>query len=325
MTRLWIGIGAAALVIAVLAVAAALAGHSPVELVRVLFEGALGSSLAIRGTILKSIPLLLTGLCVVIAFRAGVWNIGAEGQFIAGAIAAWLASPYGTAASILAAALAGALWSSIATAMRLWRNAPEVLTTILLNFIAVHILGWVVNGPLRERSARYPQSDPAASALPQLAGIHAGSLIAVAIALAAWWLLYRTTEGLRLRATGLNPAAARYAGIDVPAQIARAMAISGAIAGVAGGVELLGVTHRLFERLAVGYGYSGIAVALLAGLHPLGSIASALFFGAFVTGAGELQRTSGISAAIATFGQAVVILAVVAAGALFTSRRPADA
>jgi general nucleoside transport system permease protein len=325
VTRLWIGLGAALLAIVVLALAAALFGHSPVNVVAVLIEGALGSSLALRGTILKSIPLLLTGLCVVVAFRAGVWNIGAEGQFIVGAIAAWMASPYGTIASLVAAALAGAAWSSIATLMRLWRNAPEVLTTILLNFIAIHILGWVVNGPLRERSARYPQSDPAASALPELAAIHAGAIVAIAIALAAWWLLYRTTEGLRLRATGLNPAAARYSGINVKAQIARAMAISGAIAGVAGGIELLGVTHRLFERLAVGYGYSGIAVALLAGLHPLGAIASAFFFGAFATGAGDLQRMAGISATIATFAQAVVILAVVAAGAALLSRRHADA
>ncbi|MGZ8866863.1 MAG: ABC transporter permease [Thermoanaerobaculia bacterium] len=325
MTRLWIGIGAALLAIVLLALAAALFGHSPVNVVTVLAEGAFGSPLALRGTILKSVPLLLTGLCVVVAFRAGVWNIGAEGQFTVGAIAAWMASPYGTIASILAAAFAGAVWSSIATVMRLWRNAPEVLTTILLNFIAIHILGWVVNGPLRERSARYPQSDPAASALPELAAIHAGSVVAIAIALAAWWLLYRTTEGLRLRATGLNPAPARYSGINVKAQIARAMAISGAIAGVAGGIELLGVTHRLFERLAVGYGYSGIAVALLAGLHPLGAIASAFFFGAFATGAGDLQRMAGISATIATFAQAVVILAVVAAGAALMSRRHADA
>ena len=324
MTRLWIGIAAAALAIGLLAMVAGLFGHAPFGVVRVLFEGAFGSSLAIRGTILKSIPLLLTGLCVVVAFRAGVWNIGAEGQFIAGAIAAWIVSPYGTIASIATAAVAGAAWSSIATVMRLWRNAPEVLTTILLNFVAIHILGWVVNGPLRERSARYPQSDPAGTALPQWADIHAGSLIAVAIAIAVWWLLYRTTEGLRLRATGLNPAAARYSGINVPAQMARAMALSGAIAGVAGGIELLGVTHRLFERLAVGYGYSGIAVALLSGLHPLGSIASAFFFGAFATGAGDLQRTAGISATISTFAQAIVILAVVAAGAILTVRRPAD-
>ncbi|HUP50726.1 MAG TPA: ABC transporter permease, partial [Thermoanaerobaculia bacterium] len=271
---------------------------------------------------------LLTGLCVAIAFRAGVWNIGAEGQFIVGAIAAWLASPYGITASIAAAAVAGAAWASIATAMRLWRNAPEVLTTILLNFVAVHLLGWMVNGPLRERSGRYPQSDPAAAARPRAADVHAGVVIAVAIAVAAWWLLYRTTEGLRLRATGLNPAAARYSGINVAAQIARAMAISGAVAGIAGGIEVLGVTHRLFERLAAGYGYSGIAVALLAQLHPIGSIVSALFFGALSAGAGELQRSAAISATIGTFGQAVVILAVVAAGAMIERRRawrPSDA
>ena len=320
MTRLGIGGAAAALAIAFLALTAALAEHSPTAVLQILFDGSLGSSLALRGTIVKSIPLLLTGLCVVIAFRAGVWNIGAEGQFIIGAIAALLASPYGVIASIVAGAVAGAAWASIATAMRLWRNAPEVLTTILLNFIAIHILGWVVNGPLRERSGNYPQSDPATSALPVLNGIHIGAMIALILAVAAWWLLYRTTEGLRLRATGLNASAARYSGVNVPAQIARAMAISGALGGIAGSIELLGVTHRLFERFAVGYGYAGIAVALLAGVHPLGSIASAFFFGALATGAGDLQRTAGISATIATFGQAIVILAVVAAGAI-TQRR----
>ena len=325
MRRLAIGTAAAVLAVVVLAIAAALADHSPAAVFRILFDGALGSSLAIRGTVVKSIPLLLTGLCVVIAFRAGVWNIGAEGQFIIGGIAALLASPYGVVAAILAGAAAGAAWASIATAMRLWRNAPEVLTTILLNFIAIHILGWMVNGPLRERSGNYPQSDPAESAMAVVDGIHIGALIAVVLALAAWWLLYRTTEGLRLRATGLNAAAARYSGVNVPAQIARAMAISGALGGIAGSVELLGVTHRLFERFAVGYGYAGIAVALLAGLHPLGSIASAFFFGALATGAGDLQRTAGMSATIATFGQAVVILAVVAAGALSQRRSVADA
>lgn len=314
MRRLWIGAGAALLSIALMAVAAAIFGHSPVQVLRVLADGAFGSPLALRGSILKTVPLLLTGLCVAIAFRAGVWNIGAEGQFITGAIAAWLASPYGVVASLAAAAVAGAAWASIATAMRLWRNAPEVLTTILLNFIAIHLLGWTVNGPLRERIGHYPQTDPASSRLPELAGVHGGVAIAIAIAVACWWLLYRTTEGLRLRASGFNPSAARYAGINVPAQIARAMAISGAIAGVAGGVELLGVTHRLFERFAAGYGYSGIAVALLAALHPIGAVVSAFFFGALATGAGALQRSAGISATIATAGQAVVMLAVIAVG-----------
>jgi simple sugar transport system permease protein len=137
----------------------------------------------------------------------------------------------------------------------------------------------------------------------------------------AWWILYRTAEGLRLRATGFNPFAARWAGVNVNAQIARAMAFSGAMAGLAGGVELLGVTHRLFERFASGYGYSGIAVALLAQLHPLATIASALFFGALTTGAGELQRTADISSAVATLGQAIVILVLIAFGSLEERRR----
>ena len=185
--------------------------------------------------------------------------------------------------------------------------SPEVLTTILLNFTAIHLLGWCVNGPLRERAAQYPQTDLATAALPS----HGGLVIAIAMSIAAWWILYRTTEGLRLRATGFNPFAAQWAGIRVNSQLARAMAMSGAVAGLAGGIELLGVTHRLFERFAAGYGYSGIAVALLAQLHPLATIASAAFFGALVTGAGELQRAANISSAVATFGQATVILLLI--------------
>lgn len=291
-------------------------GHPAGQLLSILIEGSIGSRFAIEGTLIKSVPLLLTGLSVAIAFRAGVWNIGAEGQFIAGALGALLAARFGTVAAIAASVIAGIAWASIATILRFWRNAPEVLTTILLNFLALHLLGYAVNGPMQEAGARYPQSDavPSHAMLAHLGGseVHIGALIAVAVAMALWFLLQRTTEGLRLRATGFNASAARHAGVNVQAQIARAMAISGAIAGLAGGIELLGVTHRLFERFAAGYGYSGIAVALLADLHPLAAIASALFFGAFTTGAGELQRSAGISAAIATFGQAVVILALLA-------------
>ncbi|HET8774696.1 MAG TPA: ABC transporter permease [Thermoanaerobaculia bacterium] len=286
-------------------------GHSPLDLLAILLTGSVGSAFALQGTLLKSVPLLLTGLSVVIAFRAGVWNIGGEGQFIVGALAALMASRFGPAASLIAAMLAGAAWASIASLMRLWRNAPEVLTTILLNFTAIHLLGWCVNGPLREQAGMYPQTDPAQAALPSLGGLHAGILLAILAAMAAWWLLYRTDEGLRLRATGFNAPAAQWAGVNVRAQLARAMAVSGAAAGLAGGIELLGVTNRLFERFAAGYGYSGIAVALLAQLHPLGSLASAFFFGALVTGAGELQRAANISAAVATLGQAVVILVLI--------------
>lgn len=311
MRRLLFGFAAAAIALLLLSSAGIAFGHSPVELLSILVSGSVGSRFAAEATLLKSVPLLLTGLAVAIAFRAGVWNIGAEGQFIVGALAALLAARWGVVASLAAAMLAGAAWASIATAMRLWRNAPEVLTTILLNFTAVHLLGWSVNGPLRERAAQYPQTDLAAAALPQLGSVHAGVVIALAASLAAWWMMFRTAEGLRLRATGLNPFAARWSGVNVGAQIARAMAFSGAAAGLAGGIELLGVTGRLFERFAAGYGYAGIAVALLAQLHPLATVVSAVFFGALATGAGELQRTANISAAVATFGQSVVILLLI--------------
>ena len=311
MKRIAAAVVAAGAAVLLLAVAGALFGHSPRMLLSTLFNGSVGSRFAIEGTLLKTVPLLLTGLSVGLAFRGGVWNIGAEGQFIAGAMAGLLASPYGTLAALVASMLAGAAWASIATAMRLWRNAPEVLTTILLNFIALHLLGWSVNGPLQEKLAQYPQSDRAGAELARVGSLHSGLFIALAASIGVWWLLYRTREGLRLRATGFNPFAARWAGINVNAQVARAMALSGALAGLAGGIELLGVTHRLFERFAAGYGYSGIAVALLAQLHPLASIASAMFFGAMVTGAGELQRSANISSALATFGQAIVILVLI--------------
>jgi simple sugar transport system permease protein len=324
VSRIVIGAAAALLSIIILALCAIAFGHAPAELFSTLIAGSIGSSFALEGTLLKSVPLLLTGLSVAIAFRAGVWNIGGEGQFLIGALGALLGARYGMIAALAASIIAGALWASIASLMRLWRNAPEVLTTILLNFIAIHILGYAVNGPLQEASGKYPQSDavPLAATLPRLgtSELHAGIVIAVLAAIGAWFLLFRTAEGLRLRASGFNRSAAKWAGINVDAQLVRAMAISGAMAGLAGGIELLGVTHRLFERFAAGYGYAGIAVALLAQLHPLGAIASAFFFGALTTGAGELQRTAGISSTVATFGQAVVILMMI----VLTRRRGAN-
>src|SRR5438309_269885 len=190
---------AAIVAIALLSVTGIAFGHSPRELLSILISGSVGSNFALQGTLLKSIPLLLTGLSVAIAFRAGVWNIGGEGQFLAGALGAFLAARYGMTAALAASLIAGAIWASIASAMRLWRNAPEVLTTILLNFIAIHLLGYAVNGPLQEASGKYPQSDATAAALPALGAteLHAGVILAVAACIASWFLLYRTTAGLR--------------------------------------------------------------------------------------------------------------------------------
>jgi ABC-type uncharacterized transport system permease subunit len=295
-------------------------GHSPRELAIVLFNGAVGSPFAIEGSLLKTVPLLLTGLAVVIAFRSGVWNIGAEGQFIVGALAAFICARGGIVTALLAGMLAGAAWASIAIVLRFWRNAPEVLSTILLNFIAIHLLGWCVNGPLQEASGKYPQSE-ATLELPLLGrtSVHAGLLIAIGAAMASWYLLYRTATGLRIRATGLNPSAATWAGVAVRRHVFLSMALSGAMAGLAGAIELFGVTHRLFERFAAGYGYSGIAVALLGQLHPLATMVSAAFFGALVTGAGELQRSADVPSSLATLGQALIVLVLIISGS-FRSR-----
>jgi ABC-type uncharacterized transport system permease subunit len=321
MRQLVIAAAAAAIALVAVIGAAALVGATPGEIAAIAARGSLGSADAIAETLLKTTPLLLTGLSVGIAFRAGVWNIGAEGQFLAGAMAAFLVArlaPTGIAGlvlSLLAACAGGAFWGALASILRIWRNAPEVLTTILLNFIAYHLLGWAVNGPLRESSQQYPQTDPIPQAiwLPALGTtrLHAGIVVAVALAAAVYLLIYRTTAGLHLRAVGYNPDAARHVGINVPLASLQAMSMSAALAGLAGGIELLGVTHRLFERFAAGYGYSGIAVALLAQLHPLAVIASAFFFGCMSAGAAELQRAAGISSALATLGQAIVILAIV--------------
>src|SRR5205085_8930312 len=154
---------AAAAAIALLALSGIAFGHPPFELLSTLVSGSIGSSFALQGTIIKSIPLLLTGLSVAIAFRAGVWNIGAEGQFIVGALACFLFARFGMTAALAASMIAGAGWASIASLLRFWRNAPEVLTTILLNFVGFHLLGYAVNGPLQESRGQYPQSDPIAS------------------------------------------------------------------------------------------------------------------------------------------------------------------
>src|SRR5438067_10186776 len=192
---------AAASSIALLSASALAFGHSPPELLSILIGGSVGSTFALQGTLLKSIPLLLTGLSVAIAFRAGVWNIGGEGQFLTGALAAFVAAPYGVIAAVCASLIAGAVWASIASVMRLWRNAPEVLTTILLNFIAIHLPGYAVNGPLQEASGKYPQSDLASVSLPTIGGseLHAGIVLAIIAAVLGWLWLYRPGEGLRLR------------------------------------------------------------------------------------------------------------------------------
>lgn len=289
--------------------------------IRALVVGSVGSTANVTATLLRATPLLLTGAAVMLAFRSGVVNIGAEGQFLVGALAATVV---GTAPGpeagrsllvLLAGASAGAAWAAIAAGFRIGRDVNEVITTILLNFVALYLVSYAVDGPLQEASGQYPQSDllvPGALLWRPVDGsrLHVGVAIAVAAALAVGVLLARTALGLRLRAAGSNPPAARLAGFPVLRDLTVAFALSGALAGLAGAVEVAGVTGRLYERISPGYGYTAIAIALLGGLRSGGVIAAALFFAALSAGASAMERSAGVSSVLVLAVQGATLLAI---------------
>ncbi|TFG87373.1 MAG: ABC transporter permease [Gemmatimonadales bacterium] len=274
----------------------------------------------------RSVPLILTGLAVALAFRAGVWNIGAEGQLYAGAVAAAyvglaggdLPSAILLPAVLGAAVLAGALWALIPALMKLHLGGGEVITTILMNFVGIYLAAWVVHGPLQESRGVFPQTDQVAEAarLPVLipgTRLHAGFLLALALAGFLWLVLRWTRLGFELRAVGASPRGARIAGrIDVDRVVLLGFLGSGAIAGLAGGVEIAGVTFALYEGLSPGWGYTAIAVALLAGLHPGAVLLTGLLFGALEAGAGAMQREAGVPSVWVGVVQALAILSVLA-------------
>lgn len=312
---------AVALAVVFTGLMAAVVGANPLRAISALFSGSVGSGASLAATLLRTSPLLLTGLAVMLAFRSGVFNIGAEGQLLVGALAATAVATRtgswtGQAVVVLSAgALAGALWAGIAAWLREKRQVNEVITTILLNFIALYLVSYAVDGPLKEQSGAYPQSDPfplTAELWRLVSGtrLHVGLLIGVVGVFASWALLSRSTLGLRLRSSGLNPRAARVAGFPVGRDLFLAFALSGALAGLAGAIEVAGVTGRLYERISPGYGYTAIAIALLGGLRPAGVLLAALFFAALGTGASAMERTAGISAVLAVAIQGATLLSV---------------
>jgi len=294
-------------------------GYSPGAALTALVKGGLGGPAAWTSTLLKATPLLLTGLAVSLCFRCGVWNIGAEGQFYLGALMATAVTTRlmpGAPAVVLiptamaAAALAGLAWASIAGALKAGRGVSEVISTILLNFVAIQLVSLAVHGWLQESSGAYPQSDAlvAAARLPRWGRLHLGLPLALVLAGGAWALLFKTSFGLRMRAVGLGARAARFAGIDPNRTLVATLAVSGALAGLAGGLEVMGVTGRLFEKLSPGYGYTAIAVALLARLNPLAVVPSALLFGLLEAGGGAMQREAGVPSVATDVVKGVVIL-----------------
>jgi len=317
-----------AVAIAMLAVLLMTTGHEVIPALSAMVRGAFGSYYAITSaTIVRMVPLALAGLAVSVAFRAGILNIGAEGQLLVGAAAATAISgtlggvPWfiGIPVMLGAGAIAGGAWAAIAGALRLRFGVLEVISTIMLNFVAQYLTGWLVRGPLQEPTRVNPQSVTLAPELQMpvlLEGtrLHAGVLLVVMVAIAVWWWLRRTASGFRLRAVGATPTAAASAGgIDVPRTMFGAFLVSGLLAGLAGSVEYTGITYALYENFSPGYGYTAIAVALLARLHPLGVVATALLFGALEAGANAMQRDAGVPNVVVSVVEALLILLVLAA------------
>lgn len=280
----------------------------------------------ITDILVRSTPLVLTGLAVSVGFQGGLLNIGAEGQLLAGAsVAAAISSIFSNALGVLTvpvalicAIAAGALWAGIAALMRNKFHVMEVISTIMLNFVALYMVSYLVRGPLQEPTHIYPQSEtiPTFAQLPRIipgTRLHIGFLVAVVLGVALWWFIMHTAAGFRLRATGANPIAAWSVGkIDTGSVTAKAFLMSGAIAGLAGGVELSGVSFALYENLSPGYGYIALAVALLARFNPLWVIVTGIIFGALESGAIVLQRDAGIPSTLALVAEAVMILVMVA-------------
>jgi len=313
-------LAALALAFAIIALVLLGLGASPMVVLAALAEGAFGNWLALTDTLVKATPLIFTGLAVAIAFEGALWNIGAEGQLIAGALAAGALGPalgsWSHPAAILAilwaGVLGGAAWGALAGWLKAARKVNEVISTIMLNFVAQQILSWAVHGPLIEPGRGYPKSAPIAAA----AELHLyfapnrlnlAMILAIALAAGCYALLYRTTVGLELRALGRNPRAARFLGIPVNALTVGAMALSGGLAGLGGAVQVSALTHRLYESFSPGWGFEAIAVALLARLNPLGVVPCAILFGALDNGSQAMQRAAGVSLVLVQVIEALVI------------------
>ncbi|MEP7158007.1 MAG: ABC transporter permease [Chloroflexota bacterium] len=300
----------------------------PLEAYAALLDGSLGSVQAFGSTLNNATPLIFAGLAVTFGFRAGLFNIGANGQFLVGAFCAVVVGSMSIApfplhlfVALAAGFAGGAFWGFIPGILKAWRGAHEVVTTIMLNFIGYQLLNLLASTWFRDPSATFPKTrDVLPNAqLPILIAdtrLHAGILLALLTAFIVWFVLFKTTRGFEIRTVGINPFAARYAGIRPGMITVLTMSISGALAGLGGAAVNLGVTKTYPAEYIINYGFDGIAVALLGRAHPAGVVGAALLFGALRAGAGSMQRATAIPTDIITIVQAFIILFVAAEAVL---------
>jgi simple sugar transport system permease protein len=297
---------------------------SPLAAYRALFRGAFGDEAALARTLEKATPLIFSGLAVAFAFKAGLFNIGAQGQLLFGAITAaavgfgveGLPAVIHAPLALLAGALAGALYGAIPGALKTYTGAHEVITTIMLNYVAINITDFLADGPLKDTSpgnivARTP-TILSTAVIPSLGPVPVGFLIALVVAALTWWLVWRTTLGYEIRTVGLNPFAADYAGMRVARTVIVTMLLSGLLAGVGGAIETQGVVGRFQPGFNVGLGFDGITIALLARNNPFGVIPAALLVGAMRAGSSQMQFSAGVSPEIIDVVLALLLFFVTA-------------
>ncbi len=297
-------------------------GANPLLAYYYILYGAFGNVNLFIETLVRTTPILLVSLGLAVVFKAKVWNIGAEGQLYMGAMMGTIAAisigntPVALIVGILAAILGGMAWASIPALMKTKLGINEVITTFLMNYVAIYLVQWLLAFPFRGGDSLFPESSrlPAAAILPYLwppTRLHLGVLLALLVALPIiYFLMNRTTFGYKLKAVGENPEAARYGGINVKKTIFLALIVSGAMAGIAGFFEVSGLQFRMRSSLSPGYGYTGIVVALLGANNPIGVVLSSIFLAAIYNGASTMSRVMNQPQGIVDFMQGVLIIFV---------------
>ena len=320
---------------AVGAVLMVIAGVNPLDAYAALFSGAFGTPQHIADTLIEATPLALIGVGIALCFRGGIFNVGAEGQFLLGGMAAAVVGgalptapqPLVLLVMAIAALIAGAAWAAVAALLKVYLNASETLTTIMLTYVATYLVSFLLNGPAKDPASPLAQTVPLTSSglLPALwpgTTLHIGIILALIVAIAAHYFLRRRVGGFQLVAAGLNPVAARSAGLPVRRIFISVFLASGALAGLAGMVQVAGVQGKMIVNLSPGYGYTAIVVALLGRSTPIGAFFAALFFGALSAGGAAMETSVGVPASLVIIVQYLTVLLVIAYTAFRTLRRP---
>jgi ABC-type uncharacterized transport system permease subunit len=295
-------------------------GKNPLEGYAAMIQGSLGDGAKLSKTLERACPLIFTGLCAAFAYKCGVFNLGGEGQFIMGACATatcvlglGLEGPAGLALGLLAGIVAGAIWGLLPGIMKITRGLNEMITTIMLNYVAMYFMEYIYKNVYSDNGLPKTIAIPQSARLPKVFGTHVGVILAIVLGIFIWYVIFRTSFGFKIRAVGMNPIASRVNGFPVRRLVLLAFILSGAIAGLGGAVELLGKTpYRLADGFGSGFGFDGVAIALIAQLNPIAAIFVAFFFGVLSTGGTMMQSVIGVPTAIVEIIRGLIIIFAVA-------------